>query len=77
VIKLISFIVFFNSFIKFFYFNVLKILRQPGYFFFKVKPTIFFYKHIFSGFLKVQRAIYLKVTCCEMSVDKYYRLYRQ
>jgi len=27
----------------FFQFNQLKILRQPGYLFFQVKPTIFFY----------------------------------
>jgi len=39
VIKLISFIVI----TQFFHFNELKMLRQPGYLIFKVKPTIFFY----------------------------------
>jgi len=38
-IKSISFIVVTH----FFHFNQLKILRQPGYLIFKVKPTIFFY----------------------------------
>jgi len=38
-IKSISFIVL----TQFFHVNEIKILRQPGYFFFKVKPTIFFY----------------------------------
>jgi len=38
VIKSISFIVL----TQFFHFNELKILRQPGYLFFQVKPTIFF-----------------------------------
>jgi len=37
-IKSISFIVL----TQFFHFNQLKILRQTGYLFFKVKPTIFF-----------------------------------
>jgi len=37
-IKLISFIVLTH----FFQFNQLKILRQPGYLLFKVKPAIFF-----------------------------------
>jgi len=38
-IKLFSFIVLTH----FFQFNELKILRQPGYLLFLVKPTIFFY----------------------------------
>jgi len=38
-IKLISFIVL----TQFLQFNELKILRQPGYFIFEVKPTMFFY----------------------------------
>jgi len=38
-IKSISFIVL----TLFFHFNELKVLRQPGYFIFYVKPTIFFY----------------------------------
>jgi len=37
-IKLISFVL-----THFFQFNQLKILRQPGYLIFQVKPTIFFF----------------------------------
>jgi len=38
-IKSISFI----ALTQFFHFNELKVLRQPGYFIFQVKPTIFFF----------------------------------
>jgi len=46
-IKSISFIVLTH----FFQFNQLKILRQPGYFIFEVKPTIFFTVYVVLIFI--------------------------
>jgi len=46
---------------QFFHFNELKILRQPGYLIFEVKPTIFFYSVYFPWLSEISMKSYKEI----------------
>jgi len=62
---------------QFFHFNELKILRQPGYLIFEVKPTIFFLQCVLSLTLRFlwkaikKSTIMLKMPQSTASGNKY------
>jgi len=67
-IKSISFIVL--THFHFFHFNELKILRQPGYFFFKLNQQYFFkYKVLLSNGIKHLK-IYYKDLCINRAIPE-------